>query len=51
MIFPGVEKKDISFKIIDSSFYVKATKEGVECGQLYFLLPSRVRKLVDVKIE
>jgi HSP20 family protein len=27
---PGVEKKDISFKITEDGFYVRATKEGVE---------------------
>jgi len=29
VVLPGVEKKDISFKISESGFYVKATKEGV----------------------
>ena len=29
VILPGVEKKDISFKIDESSFYVAASKEGV----------------------
>jgi HSP20 family protein len=29
VVLPGVEKKDISFKITESSFYVKAKKEGV----------------------
>jgi len=29
VILPGVEKKDISFKIDENSFYVKAIKEGV----------------------
>ena len=29
VILPGIEKKDISFKIDENSFYVKASKEGV----------------------
>lgn len=29
VILPGVEKKDISFKISESGFFVKARKEGV----------------------
>ena len=29
VILPGVEKKDISFKIDENSFYVAANKEGV----------------------
>ena len=29
VVLPGVEKEDISFKIIDVSFYVRARKEGV----------------------
>ena len=29
VILPGVEKKDISFKIEENSFYVAASKEGV----------------------
>ena len=29
VILPGVEKKDISFKIDENSFYVAASKEGV----------------------
>jgi len=29
VVLPGVEKKDISFKISESGFYVKASKEGV----------------------
>jgi Molecular chaperone (small heat shock protein) len=32
---PGVEKKDISFKISDSGFYVRATKEGVKYADSY----------------
>lgn len=29
VILPGVEKEDISFKLTDVSFYVRAKKEGV----------------------
>ena len=29
VILPGVEKKDISFKLDENSFYVAASKEGV----------------------
>jgi len=29
VVLPGVEKEDISFKITDVSFYVRARKEGV----------------------
>ena len=29
VILPGVEKKDISFKIEENSFYVAASKEGL----------------------
>jgi HSP20 family protein len=29
VVLPGVEKKDISFKLTDVSFYVRAKKEGV----------------------
>lgn len=32
---PGVEKKDISFKISESGFYVKANKEGIEYSGSY----------------
>jgi HSP20 family protein len=35
VVLPGVEKKDISFKISDSSFYVRASKEGVEYADSY----------------
>ncbi|WP_239450992.1 Hsp20/alpha crystallin family protein [Methanosarcina horonobensis] len=30
VILPGIEKKDISFKMDENSFYVKASKEGVD---------------------
>lgn len=30
VVLPGVEKKDISFKLTEDSFYVKASKEGVD---------------------
>ena len=29
VVLPGVEKKDISFKLTEDSFYIKAKKEGV----------------------
>ncbi len=29
VVLPGVEKENISFKIDENSFYVKASKEGV----------------------
>lgn len=29
VVLPGVEKEDISFKLTDVSFYVRAKKEGV----------------------
>lgn len=32
---PGVEKKDVSFKISDSGFYIRASKEGVEYADSY----------------
>lgn len=32
---PGVEKKDISFKITEDGFYVRATTEGVEYVDSY----------------
>ena len=35
VVLPGVEKKDISFKISEEGFYVKATKEGVEYVDSY----------------
>jgi len=47
VILPGVEKKDISFKISDSGFYVKATKEGVEYADTYaFCCPVEPEKAV-----
>jgi HSP20 family molecular chaperone IbpA len=30
VVLPGVEKKDISFKLSEDSFYVKASKEGTD---------------------
>lgn len=35
VILPGVEKKNITFKINEDGFYVKATKEGVEYADSY----------------
>jgi HSP20 family molecular chaperone IbpA len=35
IVLPGVEKKDISFKLTEDGFYVKATKEGVEYTDSY----------------
>jgi HSP20 family molecular chaperone IbpA len=35
VILPGVEKKDISFKITEDGFYVKAAKKGVEYADSY----------------
>jgi HSP20 family molecular chaperone IbpA len=35
VVLPGVEKKDISFKISEDGFYIKATKEGVEYVDSY----------------
>lgn|SRR5690606_25651113 len=35
VILPGVEKKDISFKLTEDGFYVRATKEGVEYVDSY----------------
>lgn len=35
VILPGVEKKDISFKVTENGFYIKATKEGVEYADSY----------------
>jgi HSP20 family protein len=35
IILPGVEKKDISFKITEDGFYVRASKEGVEYADSY----------------
>jgi len=35
VILPGVEKKDISFKISENGFYVKASKEGIKYSDSY----------------
>ena len=35
VVLPGVEKKDISFKITEDGFYVKAVKEGIEYTDSY----------------
>lgn len=35
VVLPGVEKKDISFKVMEDGFYIKATKEGVEYADSY----------------
>ncbi|HII79134.1 MAG TPA: Hsp20/alpha crystallin family protein [Methanosarcina sp.] len=35
VVLPGVEKKDISFKVVEDGFYIKATKEGVEYVDSY----------------
>jgi HSP20 family protein len=35
VVLPGVEKKDISFKIAEDGFYIKAAKEGVEYADSY----------------
>jgi HSP20 family molecular chaperone IbpA len=35
VVLPGVEKKDISFKISENGFYIKASKEGVEYADSY----------------
>ncbi|HOW15513.1 Hsp20/alpha crystallin family protein [Methanosarcina sp.] len=35
IILPGVEKKDISFKVVEDGFYIKATKEEVEYADSY----------------
>jgi len=35
VILPGIEKKNISFKLAEDGFYVKATKEGVEYVDSY----------------
>ena len=35
VVLPGVEKKDISFKLSDNGFYIKATREGVEYAATY----------------
>lgn len=47
VVIPGVEKKDISLKISDNGFYVKATKEGVEYADTYaFCCPVNPEKAV-----
>jgi HSP20 family protein len=35
VVLPGVEKKNISFKISENGFYIKASKEGVEYADSY----------------
>jgi len=35
VVLPGVEKKDIFFKISENGFYIKASKEGVESADSY----------------
>ena len=47
VVLPGVEKKDIYFKISDGGFYVKARKEGVEYANSYaFCCPVDPEKAV-----
>jgi HSP20 family protein len=47
VILPGVEKTDISFKISDNGFYVRATKEGVEYADSYaFYCPVEPEKAI-----
>lgn len=47
IVLPGVEKKDISFKISDGGFYVKARKEGVEYADSFaFCCPVEPEKSV-----
>jgi HSP20 family protein len=47
VVLPGVEKKDVSFKISDSGFYVRARKEGVEYADSYaFCCPVEPEKAV-----
>jgi len=29
VVLPGVEKENISFKVVEDDFYVKATKKGL----------------------
>lgn len=44
---PGVEKKDISFKISNSGFYVRASKESIEYADSYaFWCPVEPEKAV-----
>ncbi len=35
VVLPGVAKENISFKVVEDGFYVKATKEGVEYADSY----------------
>lgn len=47
VVLPGVEKKDISLKISDGGFYVKARKNGVEYADSYaFCCPVEPEKAV-----
>ena len=47
VILPGVEKKDIAFKISDNGFYVRAKKEGFEYANSYaFCCPVEPEKAV-----
>lgn len=47
VVLPGVEKKDISFKVSENGFYIKATKEGVEYADSYaFFCPVEPEKAV-----
>jgi HSP20 family protein len=47
VVLPGVEKKDVSFKISDGGFYVRARKEGVEyAGSYAFCCPVEPEKAV-----
>src|ERR1035437_11202272 len=47
VVLPGVEKKDISFKITEDSFYVAASKEGVQYLDNYSICcPVNSRKAV-----
>ena len=47
VVLPGVEKKDISFKVSDNGFYIRATKEGVEYVDSYaFYCPVEPEKAV-----
>jgi len=47
VVLPGVEKKDISFKISDNGFYIRAAKEDVEYTDSYaFCCPVEPEKAV-----
>lgn len=47
VVLPGVEKKDISFRISDSGFYIRARKEGVEYTDSYaFCCPVEPEKAI-----